>query len=347
MKNTHIYKTLILIGLITSAQSVFAIDKVDYVDLQKGGININDGKIEVKPVNGNYSQVTTSKVPFNVQMRAGCKGQNILQQGFVSYGKEGVSKTILESSNNYRKAVFVGTGKTLPWTDVKLEVPLNKIGFNAVALCQDMMNKKIQQGIAKHQILASDQIIERSVDLMAVASCGQNSSNVHYGADTVATKAIVVCKAGPMPTLKATVVEKPGPALPGGQIANKGEITKVAFEPVKVNNTGACPMNVEFNGEIAMNGVGTAKYRVKFPGNQYTGWRTLKFAKAGTLKIPTVKYQATQSLPNAQAVLEVEEPAQKKVFKNFNVTCVKGGGADQINAPGNGGGIQLKKIQPR
>lgn len=344
MMKLHVYRTMILVGLATIGQQAFATNKVDYVDLKKGGINIHDGKINVNPVNGNYSQVSLATVPFNVEMRAACKGQNVLKSAFVAYGKEGVSKEILESSDNYRKLVSTRSNKTLPWTDVKLDVPLNKLGFNPVALCQDYMSKKLSQGVSKQQILASDHVITRNVDLMAVASCGRPSKDkVHYGWDNVTTSVSIVCKAGSMPNVGGINANTSKPASPAGAFAVKGEITKVAFVPVKVNNTGSCPMNIDFQGEIGMSGGGNVKYRVLFPGAEKTNWMTLKFTKAGTLNVPKVTYKATQSFPNAVATIEVEEPTKKKLSKNFKVTCLKAG-PNQIQAPVNGG-LQLKKIQ--
>lgn len=335
--NKHIYQTVILAGLIGVSCQALAANKVDYVDIRKGGINMNEGKVFVKPINGVYSQVTNATVPYPVEMRAACKGNNVLKSARVYFGKQAVSKTILENSNAYSKNILTGNRQALSWTGVNMQVPVNKLGFNPVQVCKDYMNKKLSQGVSKHQILNSEHVINhKTVTLQSIASCSRPSkTNHHYGWDNYSATVKVVCKKGAMSGIGGIQTKTPKPGQPGMGFAAKAKITKVAFKAQKAHTTGTCPLQVKFDGDISMDGPGTVKYRIAFPGAIKTGWKTLKFQSAGNRKIQQPVFTATKTYKTATAILEVDEPNKKKVYASFKVSCIAAGGPANIkmNAP--------------
>jgi hypothetical protein len=331
--NRKIYKTLILAGLIGLGQQALAVDKVDYVDLQKSGINLKEGIINVKPVNGNYGQVTTSHVPYNVEVKSGCKGKNILKSLSVSYGPESVGKTIVEYSGNYKKSVGVGHNKSIPWTEVQLSVPITKTGLDPAQMCQDYMNKKLSQGVAKHQILHSDHTITKSTKLTAVAQCGKpGKTNDHFGSDVITTNIDVICKAGSSTGLGGIKAQPVKPPVGGQNIQAISHISNVTFKAKKHHTAGKCPVDIDFDGSIAMSGPGTVKYRVLFPGSAKTNWRTMKFAQAATLNIANVSFKSQQSYPSATATLEIDGPQKQKRYAKFKVTCIAAGGPNTLQS---------------
>lgn len=343
----QIYKTLILTGLIGLSQQAMAINKVDFVDLRKSGINMKEGIINVKPVNGNYGQVTTSHVPYSTEVKAGCNRKNILKSLSVSYGPENVGKTIVEYSENYRKSVAVPHSKSIPWVPVQLSVPIKKTGLDPVQMCQDYMSKKLSQGVSKQQILHADHTITKSVKLTAIGQCGKpGKSNDHYGSDVITTNVQVVCKAGSSMGLGGIKAQPKKPPVGGQNIQAKSQITSATFKAKKHHTTGKCPVDVDFEGSITMSGPGIVKYRVLFPGSAKTNWRTMKFSQAATLNLTNVSFKSQQSYPSATAILDIDGPQKKRLYGKFKVSCLAAGGP---NTPqfkpkaGNGGKFILQQ----
>ncbi len=329
--NRKISKTLILAGLIGLGQQAFAVDKVDYVDLRKSGINLKEGIINVKPVNGNYGQVTTSHVPYNVEVKAGCNGKNILKSLSVSYGPESVGKTVVEYSGNYSKSVGIRHNKSTPWTEVQLSVPIAKTGLDPAQMCQDYLSKKLSQGVARHQILHSDHTITKSTKLTAIAQCGKpGKSNDHFGSDLITTNIDVICKAGSSTPLGGIKAQPVKPPVGGQNIQAISHISNVTFKAKKHHTAGKCPVDIDFEGSIAMSGPGLVKYRVLFPGTAKTNWRTMKFSQAATLNLTNISYKSQQSYPSATAFLEIDGPQKQKHYAKFKVTCLAAAGPNTL-----------------
>ncbi len=343
----QIYKTLILTALIGLSQQALAIDKVDFVDLRKSGINMQEGIINVKPVNGNYGQITTSHVPYGTEVKAGCKRKNILKSLFVSYGTESVGKTILEYSDNYRKTVAVSHSKSIPWVPVQLSVPIEKTGLDPVQMCQDYMSKKLSQGVSKEQILHSDHTITKSVKLTAVTTCGKlGKSNDHFGSDVITTKVQVVCKAGSNTGLGGITAQPKKPPVGGQNIQANAHITNATFKAKKHHTTGKCPVDVGFEGSIAMSGPGIVKYRVLFPKSAKTNWRTMKFTQAATLNLANITFKAPQSYPAATAILDIDGPQKKRLYGKFKVTCLAAAAPETLQFKPNAGTEGTFILQP-
>ena len=86
---------LFSVALLAGSATLAEARKVDYVDVGPAdGIHINNGRIEVSVVNGEYAQTSSNSVPFNLRMKAGCKGSDILQGAFISLGDEDVSNDV-------------------------------------------------------------------------------------------------------------------------------------------------------------------------------------------------------------------------------------------------------------
>ncbi|VAW81858.1 hypothetical protein MNBD_GAMMA12-2937 [hydrothermal vent metagenome] len=193
------YNKLIAGLLITfiggSSSLVLAGKKVDYVNLRPAGIHFDQGKVGIKLVNGKYGVATKTTTPFYVQVRAACKGKNMLKKVYVAFGTENANGSILEYSNNYKKTILTGFRKTLSWTNVKMIVPLSKLTFNPAQLCQNYVKNKVAQGVSLQQILRKDKAINRSVKLSAVASCGKKNKD-KYKTIRINRSIKIICKAG-------------------------------------------------------------------------------------------------------------------------------------------------------
>ena|GEM_PF-3205091 len=331
--NKSIYQVLIIASLLTSADMALAANKFDYIDVAKGdGINISDGKIFIKPVNGNYGVATATTVPYHLKVKAGCKRQNMLKQVFVSLGSENVSKEALEYSDNYRHGVPAQLNKTLPWTNIVMNIPMAKLGFNPATMCQSNLEQKISQGANKQQVMSTDQVLSKGVWFTAVASCGKlGKTNDHYGSKFIGAEMKVICKAGSVAGINDIQMQPATPPqAPAGGFQNIGQITDFNIHATPYKLTSTCPAKAKFTGNITVDGPVTVKYRVLFPGSAKTGIRTLKFTKAGSHTIGVAEYETASSIPVGSAALEIISPVSKKAFANFKVNCIAAGGPGSI-----------------
>ena len=77
----------------------------------------------------------------------------------------------MEYSGKFRvDLAFPGVSKTMPYTNAVLPVPLNRLAANPVQMCRDMMQEKMSQGLAKHQVLNSEHTLGALMKFTAVAS---------------------------------------------------------------------------------------------------------------------------------------------------------------------------------
>jgi hypothetical protein len=334
-------------GAVLVCGNAQALEKVDYVSLQNGGININDGKVYIKPINGNYGQSTTSTVKYHVQMKAACKGSNSLKTAYVAFGEETVGKNVIEASGNYKQNVGTNLAKSMGWKDVALDVPLTKIGFNPAAMCQNYLNTKVQQGASKMQVLASQHIINQPVYLSAVAGCGKvGRNNDQYKATKIGTQMKIICKAGSVGGINDIQLQTPKPSPGPGGFQASMQITDLKLKATPRHVSGTCPIKAKFTGGITVSAPGTVQYRVIFPGSAKTSIRSLKFNKAGTRSIGTAEYMADKSMPVAVAGLEIISPVSKKEYADFDVTCLNVNPQKGIQAlPGQNAAPAINKIQ--
>lgn len=320
-------------SLLVHAGSALALEKLDYVQLQTSGININDGKVFIKPVNGNYGQATTTTTSYHVKMKAGCKGQNMLKTSFVAFGNENVGGSVIEASNNYRKTVNANLEKILPWTEATMNVPLGKLGFNPAAMCQQQLDAKLAQGVSRQQVLASDFVINRQVTLTAVAGCGKlGKNNDNSGSAKLNSPLKITCKGGSVAGINNIQLQTPKPPKPGGAFQATMQVTRLDFKATPYQLNSACPARAKFTGSITVDAPGSVSYRVLFPGSAKSATRTLKFSQAGTRSIGVAEFETNHSLPVASATLEILSPVSKKAFAHFKVNCIA-----PIGSPG---GIQ-------
>jgi hypothetical protein len=331
-------------GLLALGGQALALDKVDYVDLAKGdGIDVADGKIFVNPVNGDWGQAGSPAMTYHLRARAGCKGQNVIKELFVSLGSENVTKEALEASGNYRQTVpGQAYSKSIPWTTVEMKPPLAKLGFDPVGMCQAHLQQKMQQGATKQQVMAQDRILSKGVWFTAVARCGAlGKSDDHYASKFIGAQLQVVCKAGTAGAGGNTIQAQPKlPPAAGRNLQAPFQVTAATFKATPKDLYASCPTKARFTGTLSASGPGTVQYRVLFPGSAKTGIRTLEFTEAGTRSIGLVEYPTAHSLPVATATLEVLSPGNRKARAHFKVQCVTEG------AGGGSGGIQLQP-QPR
>lgn len=338
-----------LLAALFASGGALAGSKVDHVDLAKGdGIHLNDGRIVVTPVNGEYAKVNTPALTYRLKARAGCKGQNGLKQFFVSLGSENVGEQVLEASNNHRQTVpGLNFQKALPWTDVVMQVPADKLGFDPVDMCRQNLQQKVAQGASKMQVMASDHALGKGVWFTAVAACGTlATSDYSFGSKFIGAALEVVCKAGGGPVGAV----KPIPAAPpvgGNALQAPFQVTGMSFQATPYETSARCPTRARFSGTLSVSAPGVVKYRVLFPGNVVSSTRTLTFDKAGTRSIGFAEFDAVSSVPSGTATLEVLEPVSRKAHAKFKVNCIAAGGPGGIQMlPGQGAAPAARPVQP-
>jgi hypothetical protein len=320
-------------GLLAFSSMAMALNKVDHVDLTKDdGIHINDGKIYINPVNGNYGQASKTTVSYHLKMKAGCNGQNLLKTAYVAFGNENVSKNVIEADNNYQVGVGTNLAKEIGWKTVEMKVPLNKLGFNPAVMCQNMLESKMSQGANKMQVMNQEHVLKAQVLFSAVATCGKlGKNNDNYGVDKIGQELQVICKAGAQQGIGGIQAKPPGPITAGTNVQATAHVTKTTFQASPATVTGTCPAKVRFSGSISSSGAGDVQYRVLFPvGFGQTNVRTMKFTQAGTLNISNVEFTATKSMPVASAALEIIGPNKSKSYAHFKVNCIAAGGPNSI-----------------
>jgi hypothetical protein len=326
-------KISIATGLVAFSGLALALNKFDHVELTTdGGIHVNDGKIYINPVNGNYGQASKSTVDYHLKMKAGCKGQNMLKTAFISFGHENVGQDVIEASNNYRVNVGTNLQKEMGWKSVEMKVPLNKLGFNPAAMCQTMLENKMSQGSSKMQVMNQEHVLKTQVLFSSVAGCGKlGKTNDNYGLDTIGQELQVICKAGAQQGIGGIQAKPPGPITAGTNVQATTHVTQTAFQASPATVTGTCPVKVNLTGSISSSGAGDVQYRVVFPtGYGQTNIRTMKFTQAGTMNISNVEFTATKSLPVASARLEVIGPNKSNTYAHFKVNCIAAGGPNSI-----------------
>lgn len=252
--------------------SVLASDPVDYVDVTSGdGININDGKIDVAPVNGVYANVTSGNtVSFHRRLKAGCNGNNLLKNTFISYGIENVGGGILEASDNYRAGIPHQHAGSIGWTEAVMNVPLDKLGFDPVQVCQNMLSNKMQQGLTKMQVMNSDQVVNLNASFTGVAACGKlGSGSPYYERDVIGGSVKVICKAGASgPVNQVAKPKGPITAVPlgGHGTIQAGHqplmITQGQVTANKLHDSGFCPANLQFGVGFKGTGKGHVRYTI-------------------------------------------------------------------------------------
>lgn len=266
------FKFALAIGFC-SVGTAWAADTVDFVDITTaGGIYINDGKIVVTPVNGEYAQVTSGNtVTFHKQMKAGCKGlSNVLKSTTMYFGIATTSGGIMEANNLYSVGVAHQHAKSIGYKEAVMNVPLNKLGYNPVQVCKNMLQHKMNSGLTKMQVMNSDQIVKQNASFSAVASCGKlGNSSGYYDRDTIGGSIDVICKAGASgPVNQIQLKEAVKPTVPAGGNNN----IQAGYQPLIITDasiladtlhyTGQCPKELNFTVRIKGQGRGGIKYRI-------------------------------------------------------------------------------------
>ena len=292
---------LFSVALVAGSATLAEARQVDYVDVGPAdGIHINNGRIEVSVVNGEYAQASSNSVPFNLRMKAGCKGNDVMKGAFISRGDENVSNDVLEYSGNFRVDMnFPGASKTMPYTNATLQVPLDKLGADPVQICRDMMQEKMSQGVAKHQILNSEHTRGALVKFTAVASCGNlgNQNGITYAKDTFTDQLKVVCKAG-ISSPGGGTVQAPKLPITAVPLGGNGQV-QVGVNPLNIiegellaggmkNFVGSCPAQLSMAVRLRGSGKGLVRVHVvdgsdkiwESPPQNYDGtqgWKQMNF----------------------------------------------------------------------
>ena len=284
---------LFSLALLAGSATLAEARKVDYVDVGPAdGIHINNGRIEVSVVNGEYGQASSNSVPFNLRMKAGCKGSDILKGAFISLGEEDVSNNVLEYSGNFRVDLpFPGVSKTMPYTHAVLPVPLDKLAANPVQMCRDMMQEKMSQGLAKHQVLNSEHTLGALVKFTAVASCGNisNQKGITYAKDTFTDQLKVVCKAG-ISSPGGETVKSPKLPITVVPLGGNGQV-QVGANPLAIaegellaggmtNYVGSCPTQLSM--AVRLRGSGKGQVRVHVVDGSDKIWESVPMNYDGT-----------------------------------------------------------------
>lgn len=292
--------SLLITGLLL-AVSVAHAKKVDYVEVTKDdGIYLNHGKVEVGVVNGEYAQITSGNVvPFNMRMKAGCKSGDVVKTAFISYGQETVADGILEASNNYSVSLSnQGMGQTMPYTSSKMDVPVIGLGVDPVKMCRDLMQEKLGQGMAKHQILNVEQKRLAPVTFTAVAGCGKwHESERTFAKDTFMDQLTVICKAGALAP-GGNTVQAPKMPIVAVPLGGNGQV-QAGVNPLMImegeiiaggmkNYAGSCPAQLSMAVKIRGSGQGKVRVHVvdgsdkiwesvplDYDGKQ--GWKQMNF----------------------------------------------------------------------
>lgn len=288
-------------SLLLAGTSLAHARQVDHIDLTASdGIHINNGRIEVSVVNGEYGQASSQTVPFNLRMKAGCKGNDIIKDAFIERGQVNVSENVLEGgSSNFRVDVNrPAVAKSFPYSSATLQVPLNKLGADPVQMCRDMMQEKMSQGVAKHQILNSNHTLNAPMLFTGVASCGNvgNDNGLKFAKDTFTDQLTVICKAGPAApggnTVKAPKLPINAVPLGGNSIqAGANALTIVEGELLAggmSNFVGSCPAQLSMAARVRGGGKGQIRVHVvdgsdkiwESPPMDYDGkqgWKQMNF----------------------------------------------------------------------
>jgi len=289
--------SILFSGLLIST-AAFSANPVKEVDVTKAdGIYINDGKVVVAPVNGEYAQVTSGPtVSYHQKLKADCKSGKSLAYTRVYFGIVNVAGGFLEANDNYYEGVGAQYANEIPYTPVELNVPLNKLGFDPVQVCKTMLENKMANGATKIQVMNQDQVVQQNAGFTGVAACGKiGGDDWYFDRDTIGGSVEVICKAGPSAPIggvkapKASIVAVP---LGGNGGIQQGDNPLQILDANIVSNSlhfvGSCPRNVSFTTRMKGAGKGHVRYSVvengkavyksaPIPYDQAEGWKQHNF----------------------------------------------------------------------
>jgi len=269
--NRIIAASLLAITTCGLSQTAWALlDRVKYVEIRKAdGIHINDGKIVVEAANGKYSKVTSgNSVNYHMEMKAGCKNNNILKTTEMVLGKPNAGGGIPEYHPYYTVHLAARGRKSIDYTAAELKVPLDELPFNPVQLCNDMLQTKQSQGVSKLQLMHTDQHLSKSIALSAVAACGPkgNSNKDYYENATTNVAVDIICKgSGGVGSIKAKTTPISGANTIGGGYQPLS-ITDAKITTNKLHDAGYCPSDKQFTVSFKGHGKGYIRYSVIMGG---------------------------------------------------------------------------------
>lgn len=333
---------------------------VDHVDVRTSGININDGRVVVNPVNGQHTQIANAQTSYHLEMKAGCSGVNQrLTDTFVALGNAGMNGDVAEAMPPGTPITQVSHrgNESIGWTEAVLQVPTAGLGgsLNPVAICQQWVQQRLGQGASLQQVLAQDKTIVKPVTLSAVASCARpNGGGREWKTRTMQHQLTVVCKAGAVGGMgQAIQAQQPAPPKPPGSLTKNLAVVASSLKALTPQYVGQCPAKLPFQAEIQADAAGEVDYKITFPPNANTPQQTrtgkLVFNGPGTQKTPIFEFTANTGYPVGVARLDIEQAGQNKVHEDFKVQCVQapvGGSVQFAPTPGGGGGPSDKVLAP-
>lgn len=336
----------IALATLLATAATHALAAVDYVDIRRDGIHVQDGIVVVEPVNDRYAKISTPEVSYHVEMKAGCKGVNqTLQQTFVAFGNANMNGDIVEANPGMPTVPVSARGnKDIGYTAAVLKVPAGQIGgaLDPVQVCNTWLDQRKAQGASLMQIWTKDYSVLKPVTLSAVAECGGNTD---YRTATLAHQLTVVCKAGQVGGGQGGIqAQVPQPPKPAGNFGHVTQVTNVKLTALDPEQTSTCPAKVKFRVEVSTDGPGTAQYLLRFPPNANTPEQShggqLSFDAAGSRTTPVIEFNAASGYPTGSAVVEIVSHGNKKAYASFKLQCVQAQGPGTIQQapkPGDGG----------
>jgi len=264
-------RTLATLLAMVVSTSVLA-DKVKSIDVRASGINMNDGVVRVQPVNGQYQNIQNNKVEFHVEAKASCANNWNVNSLNVIYGSTDCDGKVCEGAGDQYYVDLGKGGEEVPWRKANMQVPMAQLGVDPVALCQQMLEQKQQQGASVMQILNSEHVINRQVTISTTASCTRGN-RIRFGDDAMKTNLRVVCMAGGngLPNQ----VQAPKPAhlktaenIGGGYQPLTINTAFMAIENNSLHYQGQCPTNINFKVNLQGSGKGWVRYHIVENGDK-------------------------------------------------------------------------------
>ncbi len=313
--------------------------KVDFINLQSGGIHIDEGKIHVNNNGNQFTATTQNSVPFYTEVKAGCKGNDYaLKELAVTFNQnwsiinKAVGNELLGEAGGISTSplpFYYLLKKQIPYTDVKLDIPLNVFANNnsipdPVQACNALLQEKLGQGVSKQQFFNSQHTIKVPLTLQSYAACGKN--DIHsYGLDSLNKELIIICKkaeGGGWGGGMNIQAQPKGPIANANNVQTPTHVSQAKLETVQGQTYQNCPASVVFAGAITTTGATSVKYRFKDFKGTTTNTQTLSFDSAGTKPVQQIfNYNMNFSF-QGWAQLEVLEPnTVSSAQANFVVQC--------------------------
>lgn len=241
-------------------------------------------KVTVSADGNKYNKVLVQgNVTFRGMAKGSCTSAYNMTHAHANLNKNGtLSQQNIDRKELYSNWNNKGNVWSKSWKTITTQAPINAdIRQQVIAACNTELNKRIQLGKSKSQILSEGFSTTVSPYYMGFTmNCSALKNSFQYPSESFRKAPISVdCQsyksASPKPAL-----------LTSNQISKKLNIKNLTINASPKNYTGQCPKPIKFTANLATNGsIGKVRYRFLENGSPVTNFKEISLTSGNSFKI--------------------------------------------------------------